>query len=142
VAAAAPALVWWDEEEADGELIRVATEEAAAAQWAAWRGSDAAVVEEEGVGADGTSCEPRQRQHQQQQQQQQQQPAWEAAASEGQRGAWSYCVGLVSAHDMGTGRALRLEQPHQALHMADATHAVLPGTWQGDIYGCHKFVCE
>jgi len=81
---------WWEEEEADGELIRIATEEASAVHWAAWQGGDGEGAEGAGI---GSAVEG--------QQQQAAAAAWEASASTGQRGAWSYVVGLVGKPSAG-----------------------------------------
>ncbi len=86
---AAVAARWWELEEADGDLIRAATKEAAAAHWSKWRGEEQEGAEEEGEGQSRGAP-------------QQQQPAVsESAAIQGQRGAWSFVVGLVSDRRMG-----------------------------------------
>ena len=87
-AAAAAGGCWWDNEEADGTLVRAATEEAAAAQWAAWRGGDSADAGSAAAASADADAAP--------------QGAWDTAAAAGQRGAWEpYVVGLVGKPSAG-----------------------------------------
>jgi hypothetical protein len=73
---------WWEAEEADGDLIRAATEEALMAHWAAWDSGSGGGGEDDALDGGGVSeaAAP---------------PAWDAAVAAGQRGAWAYTIGLV-----------------------------------------------